>query len=484
VTAPSREVALFEEQRDANYRRCSRLFSVLMVGQWIFGLFIALVFSPYGWEGKERAVHAHVWVALFLGAGISSLPLFLTITQPTAPVTRHVVAVGQMLWSALLIHLTGGRIETHFHVFGSLAFLAFYRDWKILLPATVVVATDHLARQMFWPESVYGLTNPEWWRFLEHAFWVVFEDTVLIAACLIATEEMRTVAAARAEAEALSVREQEKSRELQRALDELESSQGALVRAEKLAAVGQLAASVGHELRNPLAAVRNANAYIAKKVKQQQNGDPRVEQFAQLVEKELDVCAKIIGDLLDFARERPLVLAPTPLRDLVEEAINLVPPSKVQIVNAIAGDLPIPVVDKEQFRQVIINITQNAVEATGDHRDDGRVTLRAEKRDGGMFRLVVEDDGPGIPEEVIAKMFEPLFTTKVKGTGLGLAIVSGIIKRHQGTISVHSKVGKGTRFTIDWPGQLAARETTRVRSNDLRQPTTSPGGTPAIQESK
>jgi hypothetical protein len=95
-----------------------------------------------------------------------------------------VVAVAQMLFSALLIHLSGGRIETHFHVFGSLAFLAFYLDWGVLVTATVTIALDHFLRGIFWPESVYGIINPEWWRFLEHAFWVVFCAGFLIASCM------------------------------------------------------------------------------------------------------------------------------------------------------------------------------------------------------------------------------------------------------------------------------------------------------------
>ena len=84
-----------------------------------------------------------------------------------------------MLMGALLIHLTGGRIETHFHVFGSLAFLAFYRDWRVLIPATIVVALDHMLRGLFWPQSVYGVLVASQWRWLEHAAWVVFEDVFL-----------------------------------------------------------------------------------------------------------------------------------------------------------------------------------------------------------------------------------------------------------------------------------------------------------------
>ena len=186
---------LFQEHLDSVYRRRDRVFAWLMLAQWVFGVCIALVYSPYGWEGKVQSTHLHVYYALFVGGALSGSTILLTIFRPGWVVTRHAVAVTQMLWSALLIHLTGGRIETHFHVFGSLAFLAFYRDWKLLISATIVVAGDHLLRGLFWSESVYGITNPEWWRFLEHAFWVVFENVVLVMGILESHREMRALAA-------------------------------------------------------------------------------------------------------------------------------------------------------------------------------------------------------------------------------------------------------------------------------------------------
>ncbi|TMA67177.1 MAG: PAS domain S-box protein, partial [Deltaproteobacteria bacterium] len=106
-----------------------------------------------------------------------------------------------MLMSALLIHLSGGRIETHFHVFGSLAFLAFYRDWTVFVPATLLVAADHFLRGVYWPQSVYGLLTPSPWRWLEHAAWVAFEETFLINACLQSVREMWDIARQRAELE-------------------------------------------------------------------------------------------------------------------------------------------------------------------------------------------------------------------------------------------------------------------------------------------
>jgi hypothetical protein len=196
--------ARFRSHRQEIFRATDRLFAFLMAGQWVFAIAVAVVFSPYAWEGKVKTVHAHVWTAILLGGALSSLPIALALLRPGWVVTRHVVAAAQMLWSALLIHLSGGRIETHFHVFGSLGFLAAYREWPVLLTATLVVAGDHLIRGLVWPESVYGIVNPEWWRFLEHAFWVVFAISFLVVLCVRSVRDMRVMADRSAELEALS----------------------------------------------------------------------------------------------------------------------------------------------------------------------------------------------------------------------------------------------------------------------------------------
>jgi signal transduction histidine kinase len=430
---------LFREHRDGVFKRTDRMFAVLMVAQWAFAIVVALTLSPYAWDGKTRSIHEHVWVAVLLGGAISSLPVILALTRPASALTRHVIAVAQMLWSALIIHLTGGRIEAHFHVFGSLAFLALYRDWRVFLPATAVVAADHLIRQEVWPESVYGILSPEWWRFLEHAFWVAFEDIVLIMSCVVATREMRDIARSRATIEALSAAERQRN--------------------EKLVAVGQLAASVGHELRNPLAAVRNANSFIAKQLKTGKDltGDTRVKQFVELIDRELAVCTRIVGDLLDFARERAPILNPCSVRAIAEEAIALLPAHNATVVNEVPAELPILLADKDQLRQVIANLVQNAVEAF-PNGNQGRVVIGAAGGGADPWRITVADDGAGIPADARERIFEPLFTTKTKGTGLGLAIVANVVKRHNGSIQVDSDVGRGTTIAITFPPELASRE--------------------------
>jgi two-component system sensor histidine kinase/response regulator len=179
----ARTKALADTYRDALHRRTDRLFAGLLLFQWVAMVALALWISPLTWEGSTSRIHPHVWLAVGLGAAIVSLPVALTYTRPGRVQTRFVIAAAQMLSGGLLIHLTGGRPETHFHVFGSLAFLAYYRDWRVLLVATGVTAADHILRGFVWPESIYGTVAGTEWRWLEHAGWVLFIDLVLIYMC-------------------------------------------------------------------------------------------------------------------------------------------------------------------------------------------------------------------------------------------------------------------------------------------------------------
>jgi PAS domain S-box-containing protein len=240
--------------------------------------------------------------------------------------------------------------------------------------------------------------------------------------------------------------------DIKEAEQRMREAQEALLRTEKLAAIGRLAASIGHELRNPLAAIRNAWFYLERKLVRTANATPdqRVLQFSQVITTEIDRCAKIIGELLDFSRERAIYRVPAPVSELVQSAIEVVvkPNPAIVLENTISHELPVPNLDTDQFRQVLVNLLQNAVEAVDP--ESGRVEVGASE-DAGQLRLIVRDNGKGMPAEVRARIFEPLYTTKLRGTGLGLAIVEGIVKRHGGQIQVTSELGRGTTFTVTIP---------------------------------
>jgi len=185
---------LFQQHLNETYRNTDHLFEKVMLLQWLACIILALMMSAHTWVGESGQIGTHVWAALVLGGAISVFPVWMIRVWPGRTCTRYVVAVAQMLMSGLLIGLTGGRIETHFHVFGSLVLLSFYRDWRVLIPATIVVALDHFVRGAFWPATVYGVSNAATWRSFEHVGWVVFENVLLVISCLRSIEEMRSVA--------------------------------------------------------------------------------------------------------------------------------------------------------------------------------------------------------------------------------------------------------------------------------------------------
>jgi PAS domain S-box-containing protein len=233
--ASSRALELFREQQQNIVRHTDAIFVRLMILQWLFGIGLALWISPRAWAGSQSQIHLHVWASVFLGGLITSLPVALGLARPGRPLTRHTIAIGQMLMSALLIHLTGGRIETHFHVFGSLAILAFYRDWRVLVSATCVVYLDHLTRGIFWPESVYGVASATVWRSLEHAGWVIFEVTFLVISIRKSLSEMHLVAERQARLETLKAGIEQTVSE--RTAD-LRKSEAQLAQAQQIAQMG------------------------------------------------------------------------------------------------------------------------------------------------------------------------------------------------------------------------------------------------------
>lgn len=222
---------------------------------------------------------------------------------------------------------------------------------------------------------------------------------------------------------------------------------------DRLAQLGELAAVVAHELRNPLAAVRNGLTYVSQVSLQHASlrADDRFARTLAVMDDELQSCARLIGDLLDFARGKALTLQPHPLRPLVEEAIGLVPAHPhVTLINDVPHDFPPPRIDRDQFRRVIINLVQNAAEAIPQSRA-GRVVVHANGGAAEPWNVTVTDDGDGVPAAALPRIFEPMFTTKPRGTGLGLAIVAGIVRRHGGTVSVDETGASGTRIRIELP---------------------------------
>ncbi|HZH34069.1 MAG TPA: ATP-binding protein, partial [Pyrinomonadaceae bacterium] len=231
----------------------------------------------------------------------------------------------------------------------------------------------------------------------------------------------------------------------------------AVARAEKLAAVGRLAAGVVHEINNPLATIAACAEALESRADEGVYGSSDdtddLREYLNLIRSEAFRCKSITNGLLDFSRVRTGHRMAVNLAEIVRSSANLVGHqkrgAKVEICVETEGDLPYVSADEGQIQQAIIALATNAIDAMAE---GGRLTFRSFARRQRVF-LEIEDTGAGIPPENIAKIFEPFFTTKEvgSGTGLGLAVCYGIVTEHGGSLNVRSTLGIGSTFTISLP---------------------------------
>ena len=234
--------------------------------------------------------------------------------------------------------------------------------------------------------------------------------------------------------------------EVEKRTKDLEQVQEKLIRSERLAAVGELASGVGHELRNPLNVIRNCVYLLNMPLTDKE--DEEALNTLKVLDKQIDIANKIVTDLLDFTRIKPPSLIKVDLNNLINESLSWVEvPKNITIAANLNGNsLPVKT-DAEQISRVFTNIISNAIQAM-----NGKGELKIDTGlENGFAWTKFTDTGCGIPEENLEKIFEPLFTTKPKGIGLGLAITKRLVEQNGGKIEVASQIDKGTTFTVKLP---------------------------------
>lgn len=232
----------------------------------------------------------------------------------------------------------------------------------------------------------------------------------------------------------------------------LRESEERRVKAERLAAIGELAASVGHDLRNPLTAINGAVYCLRMKMRKYRPNE-EVEEMFHVIEKASKYANKIVEDLLDFSREMRLTKSCVTVTALIEKALKEIEIPESVKVKVLTDETTIHV-DPEQMGRVFTNIMKNAVEAMPR---GGELKIRSNKKDGKII-IEFEDTGVGIPKKNLKRIFEPLFTTKARGVGLGLKICKRIVDAHGGKIEVESRKGKGTIFKVILPLEVKQNE--------------------------
>lgn len=230
-----------------------------------------------------------------------------------------------------------------------------------------------------------------------------------------------------------------------RDLTEKKQMEKRLFQVERLAAIGELAGMVGHDLRNPLTSIKSAVYFLKKKGAALP--EEQAKAMLEIIEKGIDHSDKIIKDLLDYARNIHLELQVNSVRNVLIDALAMVRiPENVKVINTVSEE-PTFRIDKDKIERVFINLVKNAIDAMPN---GGTITLDC-KQVNGNVDVTFADTGTGIPEEILPKVFSPLITTKAQGMGFGLAICKRIVEAHGGKIAVETEKGKGTTFKVSFP---------------------------------
>ena len=256
--------------------------------------------------------------------------------------------------------------------------------------------------------------------------------------------------------EALEAKVQERTKQLVQAQEELG-------RKEKLAVLGQVAGSVGHELRNPLGVMNNAVYYLQTVLA---DADSTVKEYLNIIKYEIAGSERIVSDLLDAVRTQPPRPQAVGVAELIGQTLGkLTLPPSVTVKLDIPATLPALRVDAQQIHQVLRNLISNGVEAM---TEGGMLEIRAdENRQDGTVSVKVQDSGSGMTPEHLGQLFQPLFTTKARGIGLGLVVVKNLTEANGGTVTVESEIGNGTTFTVTLPADDVGRVLTRHVANPV-----------------
>jgi len=420
--------------RDEEEARLGRLFNTLMVISLGIVVAISIVFwlmQPLGFLTLRLS-----WVAAAFPLVMFAFSVFCLI-QARRGHTRSMILL--YVWGNLIAI---GAAAWVFDGLGSPAWVLFF--WTVTIAG--ILLTPKTALWMSGGVLLYyvlmllmsqaGLYTP---LLVPGAAGREFVHMSFVLIMLVSTVGLLTYLNMRSLQQAL-MNLRERSRQLLQAQEEL-------VRKEKLAVLGQVAGSVGHELRNPLGVMSNAVYFLQTVLS---DADETTKEYLNIIKNEIADSERIVSDLLDSVRTKPPQPGIVGVQELIDQTLRKysVPPS-VTVRLEIPETLPPLRVDAMQIQQVLRNLISNGVEAMPD---GGTLEIGAvESRLDGTVTVSVRDSGGGMAPEVLAKLFQPLFTTKARGIGLGLVVVKNLTEANGGMVAVQSEVGKGTTFTVTLP---------------------------------
>lgn len=415
--------------------RVDWVFFIVLILEWIGATSLGFLASFGSWaDGVKVSVESGI-IGFFFGALFALPPMVFIKVAPGEKVTRYAVAFAQVCFSILLIYLTGGRIETHFHIFVSLAALSFYRDKNILWASAVLVVLDHIVRGFYIPMTVYGEALGVQWRWLEHAAWVFFESVILSFGISHIRQQDMLVSKARYD---------------------LEEARRQAVKNSTMKTT--YLSNISHEIRTPLNSILGF-ADVLKETKLNQEQIVYVDTITRcsdslmhLINGILDI-SKIENGVFEIERRQ------FNFRELHEDIHKMfsVKCSEKGLELILEVDPSLhkdSIGDSHRIRQVLINLVSNAVKFT----DAGHIHIQVRRcSETNHTRWTVRDTGKGIKEESLGNLFTSFYqedasiSRKYGGSGLGLMISKSLVELMGGHINVESTFGEGTSFHFSLP---------------------------------
>ena len=238
---------------------------------------------------------------------------------------------------------------------------------------------------------------------------------------------------------------EQSNRDYIRTFEELEITKKLLAEKEKLAFLGEIAGAVGHELRNPLAAIKNNIYYLSMIL---ENPSEEFHETVEILNDDIYRSTRIIKDLLDYSKIAALDLTSLDVNNFITELISKIKiPENIELEKNLKENISNALLDRIRFEQILTNLITNAFDAM----EDGGILTIETSQQNNKINIQIKDTGIGIEPNNLEKIYHPLFTTKAKGFGLGLAIVKRYVETHNGILSVKSKLGEGTNFQLKFP---------------------------------
>lgn len=444
---------IFQAQLTGVRTRSTRWLGAVLLLHWPAAVIVAATVTPRTWIGGTSSVHLHLWAALCIGALLSLPPAYAAWRCADRSASRMVIAIAFAVWSAFLIHLTGGRLETHFHVFAGLAAISLYRDVRVLLLATAIVAVDHLVRGIWWPQSVFGVAFENPYRWIEHALWVLSEVFFLAIASAWGLRELRQIAETHVDLEIdrdrVEARVQERTREL-RAEKE---------RAEQANAIKELfLQNMNHEVRTPMNAILGYTEHLASL----DSTRPEERQIVADVQRNANRLLALVDNVLALTSDRgsgrtfgELDVAQN-LRSSLAARVGALEPGGC--IRLRVASLPALVrTDLRAWERIVGAVVDNAVKFCAN----GTIDIEASWREPSLLRVDVADTGEGFDPSASEAIFQVFVqgdsssTRRYEGAGLGLSVARELARELGGEVScVEAAIGRGSRFRIDLPVEV------------------------------